>query len=110
MVTNLRAVLDAIGNSDTLILVQRRMKIDIMDAIVAIQDPWVQAQVQKRHHIRMGQKSPLKSAIFSKNYADGALRRHRGTITQAMKSNLAQQDRKIRLKEEAYGLKMAKVS
>lgn len=109
MATNLRVVLAAINNVDTLNTIKRQMRLDIMKFITGITDPWVQAHVQRRHHIRL-KDSPLKAAVFSKAHADRDLRFLKCSTTQAQKSKLAQYDRRLRLKEESYGLKMAKVS
>lgn len=109
MAVDLKAVLAAINNADTLQIIKRRMRLDIMKTITGISDPWVQAQVQRRHHIRM-KNSPLKAAVFSKAQAEQAIRCIRSIPTQSQKSSLAQYDKRLRLKEESYGLKMAKVS
>jgi len=109
MAVDLKTVLKAINNADTLQLIKRRMRLDIMKTIVAISDPWVQAQVQRKHHIRI-KSSPLKAAIFSKGQADQTIRCIRTIPTQSQKVQMVQCDRALRLKEESYGIQMAKVS
>jgi len=108
MATHIKAVLDAMTREHTISIVNRSMKVDLMGVINSIADPWVQAQVQRRHHIRMTH-SPLTSA-FGRPCAESTIKHLKIKPTPFQRVALARYDRKMKLREKVYEYKMARVS
>ncbi len=109
MTKDLKTVLSTIANVETAQLIRRKMRIEFMQTIVNVDDQWVQAQVQRRHHIRC-KNSIMSAPVFSKRTAEQTIRFIGGSPTQAQKNQLTKVDKRLRLKEKQYELKMANVS